>query len=114
MKELAFGVPGYPSIDIGLPSTGTLAQATLGSLVSQILVVVFVISSVLLMFWGVWGVFQYIFSGGDKQALEKARKRITWAIVGFIIVVAAFLISQFVHDIFPPQPQGVQNVRTPT
>ena len=49
----------------------------------------------------------------SRAILEKARKRITWAIVGFIIVVAAFLISQFVQQIFPPQPNGVQNIRPP-
>jgi ABC-type uncharacterized transport system permease subunit len=57
-----------------------------------------------MLFWGFWGVFQYIFAGGKKETLALARKRITFAIVGFILVALAFIIQRFVIQIYPVNP----------
>lgn len=100
MKQLALQLGGYnvgkfPGLD------PNLSNATLGSFISQILNVVFLVAGFLMFFWAFWGVFEYIFAGGNKEGLGKARARITWAIVGFIIVSAAFAISQFIEQLFP-------------
>lgn len=55
--------------------------------------------------WAAWGVFDYIRAEGNKEALAKARKRIQWAIVGFIILLFAFMISEFIQNsVLPIQP----------
>ncbi len=61
------------------------------------------ISIVLMFTWMVWGVFQYLFAGGNKENLAKARSRITWAIVGFMIIVMAYTIQKYVKEFFTPQ-----------
>ncbi|MDO8498581.1 MAG: hypothetical protein Q7S44_02240 [bacterium] len=114
MKELAYQIPGY-TINEGFPYLkAELSRADLGTLVSQILNIAFLVVGFLMLFWAAWGVFQYIFAGGNKEGLAKARSRITWAIVGFIIVMLAFAISQYLKEIFPSSNVNVPNVtKTP-
>lgn len=40
----------------------------------------------------VWGAVQMILSGGDKEAIAKARSKITWAIVGVALLALSYLI----------------------
>lgn len=105
MTELALTLPGTttkgPQFNISGPVGLKPEFKDLGSLITQALPVVLYITAFLMIFWLAWGIFQYIFAGGNKESLGKARARITWAIVGFLIVVIAFSISQYVKRIFP-------------
>jgi len=40
---------------------------------------------------------QYIMSGGDKQATEKARNTLTYAILGLVLVIGSWFILQFIN-----------------
>lgn len=42
---------------------------------------------------------QMIMSGGDKEAVAGARKRLTWAIVGIALMALAFVISAAIGQI---------------
>lgn len=74
-----------------------------GGLLSSLFNVVILLSTVLAFFWLIWGAFHYIFAGGDKEQLTKARARITWAIVGLLIVAIAYAIAQLAGQILQPQ-----------
>jgi hypothetical protein len=45
------------------------------------------------------GAFTWLTSGGDKVALENARKKITNAIIGLVIVVAAIFLIDLIGNI---------------
>lgn len=45
------------------------------------------------------GAFTWLTSGGDKVALENARKKITNAIIGLVIVVAAIFLIDLIGSI---------------
>ncbi|MDD2822581.1 MAG: pilin [Candidatus Daviesbacteria bacterium] len=118
-KLLAQGltIPGLTGTPIPIPGVGgesTVRDATIGGFLTPLLDVVFLIASVLMFVWMVWGIMQYIFAGGEKEKLAKARSRITWAIVGFCIVLLSFTISQYAKEIFPPNsdPNSEQTVTT--
>lgn len=112
MKQLALKLPG--DYEIGNPPNFKSDQFTdLGSFLSGLLTVAFYISGALLISWFAWGVFEYIFAGGEKEKLGKAQKRITWAIIGFLLIAAAFLVSQYVQQFFPAQPVPVQPITPP-
>lgn len=69
--------------------------ATIGDLTGVIQNIVryaiyFVGIAVILML--ISGGFQYLMAGGDKEATQKAGKTITFAIIGLVIVVCAWLI----------------------
>jgi len=104
MKQLSLRVPGF---DAGGPiatSPNLKVEFTdLASVVSGFLNVFFYIAGFLMLFWFIWGVFQYIMAGGNKESLAKARSRLTWAIMGFILLVASFAISLYARNIFPQE-----------
>ena len=84
----------------GNPATNFLPQTTtLGTVISSALDVAIYIGGALMFFWAVWGVFDYIKAEGNKDALAKARKKIQWAIVGFVILLMSFFISSALEPI---------------
>jgi hypothetical protein len=110
MKILVLTIPGLdgnpqvvptPPSDPANPTTFGQYK-DLGSLLSNGLNVAFTIAGFLMLIWLAWGVMHYIFAGGNKQSLDHAKKRITWSIAGFIIIVLAFMISQYTQTIFNP------------
>lgn len=50
---------------------------------------------VMLLFGG----FNFIFSGGDPRKVEGARNTITYAIIGMVLLAAAFFILQIIASI---------------
>ena len=57
-------------------------------------------AGVLAFFMLLIGGVQWITAGGDKEAVEKARKRITQALIGLAIVFSIFAIIYLVESIF--------------
>jgi len=47
-------------------------------------------SAALLMF--VYGGFLWLTSGGDKTRIDKGKKTLTWAIIGIVVIFAAYII----------------------
>ena len=79
----------------------------LASFITPLLNVAFYIAAFLAFYWLIWGAFQYILAGGKKEDLAKARARITWALIGLIVIFAAFLIAKYASEIFPPTKGGL-------
>lgn len=74
----------------GFGDLGSLGQAT-----NQLITPAFSIAAVLVIIYFLLGAFKYLKSGGDKEEVAGARQMITHAIVGFLILMFAFLILQF-------------------
>lgn len=74
--------------------------ADIGVLFNNILTFVFIIAALLVFFYLIWGGIDWITSGGDKGQTEKARNKITAAIVGLIVLLASFAILQLVLRFF--------------
>ena len=70
--------------------------AVIQAIIRFILVAAFVLAFIFLIIGGI----QYITAGGDPKAAASARDRITGAIVGLIIVVAAFAIVLILERVF--------------
>lgn len=91
-----------PSQNTQFASLGTL---TIPGLISALIRLTLVVAAIVFFFILVIGGIQWIASGGDKAQTEAARSRITAALVGLVIVFAAWaivaLINTFFHiDIF--------------
>lgn len=75
-------------------------RADLGSVISAVVGILLIISAIAAFLFLILGGLQWITSGGDKAGMEAARNKITAAIIGLIIVAAAwaimFLIGQFI------------------
>lgn len=85
-------------VDIGkifLPNTDF---ESIGDLISEFLPLVLTIAGALVLLYLLWGGLQYIFSQGDPKEVQKARSRMTYAIIGLVVLVVAFLVLQAVES----------------
>ena len=80
-------------VDINRPSL------KLGEIVSGLLPYLFAGAGLLLLLYLIFGGIQFMTSGGDPKAMESAKGKITGALIGFIIVFAAYWIVQIVGTI---------------
>ena len=83
----------------GTPFTG-LTEATIGSLISGLITLVLIVAAVVFFFMLIIGGLRWILSGGDKANTEAARSQITAALVGLVIVFAAFAIVNVIEALF--------------
>ncbi|KKQ92192.1 MAG: hypothetical protein UT58_C0003G0028 [Microgenomates group bacterium GW2011_GWC1_39_7b] len=72
----------------------------LSTFIPNFIGLVFVIGVLVFFFMLIWGAVQWISSGGDKQALESARGRITSAVIGIVILLGAFAVINVVETFF--------------
>lgn len=93
-------IPTGTSIIINPPSGKGIAGGTpLTQLFTNAITIVFIAATVLVLVMLVIGALQWILSGGDKEAVGKARSRITHALVGLVILALAFVILTVVGQI---------------
>lgn len=100
MSKLALSLPGFSNVQNTPMNTPAFNDA--GKAISELSQVGLYVGGALMFFWAVWGVFDYIKGEGNKEALSKARKKIQWAIVGFVILVLTFFVSDFLQPILAP------------
>ena len=89
--------------DISLKPGGDfsgLRNLTIGGIVSGLIRLVLVIAALVFFFILVIGGIRWIASGGDKAQTENARNQITAALVGLVIVFAAWAIVQLINTFF--------------
>lgn len=86
---------------------------SIGDVLSGLFNIALYIAGFMIIFWFAWASFEYIFAGGGKENLASARKRITFAIVGFIIIILALALKQFVQGIFPQQSVPITPITAP-
>lgn len=74
--------------------------ADFGLLISAIMRFVVVVAALLVFFYLIWGGIEWITSGGDKGQTEKARNKITAAIIGLVILSAAVALFYLILSFF--------------
>lgn len=79
---------------------GPLKDLTAGSIISGLVRLSLVVAAIVFFFVLVIGGIRWIMSGGDKQATEASRSQITAALVGLVIVFAAWAIIQLIDTLF--------------
>lgn len=60
----------------------------------------FSIAAALVVLYFLFGAFKFLKAGGNKEDMDAARQTITHAIIGFIILMFAFFILQFIPQFF--------------
>jgi hypothetical protein len=66
-----------------------------GNLIYWLLVFAGIAALIFVIFGGI----KFITSGGDPKQTEGARKTLTWAVIGLILILSSFLILRFIGDI---------------
>lgn len=65
----------------------------IGKFVSNVLTLAFAIALLVVLVMLIWGAFEWIASGGDKDAVGKARNRIINALIGLAVLAVAFALA---------------------
>ncbi|MBI4037064.1 hypothetical protein HY385_01430 [Candidatus Daviesbacteria bacterium] len=108
------------------PLTDLGGAGGISQVLSSMVEIIYIVASIVFVFMVVISAFQWIISGGDKEAVGNARKRLTYAIIGIAMLALAFVILKAIGDItgfhfFTPPPgssmdyffQNPQNWNTP-
>jgi len=82
------------------PSASPLASMTLGGIIGNTLPYIFAAAGMALLIYLVLGGLQMMTSRGDPKAMQAAQAKITNALIGFIIVIFAFVIVRLFGDLF--------------
>lgn len=77
-----------------------LQNLTIGGIVTGAIRLTLVVAALVFFFILVIGGIRWIASGGDKANTEAARSQITAALVGLVIVFAAWAIVQLINTFF--------------
>jgi hypothetical protein len=79
---------------------GASSINTLTSIISTAVGVMTIVAIIWFIFTFITGAIGIIGSGGDKQALESARKKITTGLIGLVVVIAALFILDLIGTLF--------------
>jgi len=83
-------------------SVGTIPgiPTDLGSLLTWAIRTIFLLAGFIVGYYVLTGALDWVQSGGDKEKVETARKKITTAIIGLIILFATIAIVALVENVF--------------
>jgi len=84
--------------DINIAQPATIRISEVGKLISALVGTLLIVAALLAFIYLILGGIQWITSGGDKTGMEAARNKITHAIVGLIVVGAAWAIMILVQN----------------
>ncbi len=101
MKYLALSIDGkdFPiptSIQHIVGKTGDFGEKVFSLGITLMILTAIIIA----IFFLIWSGIQWITSEGDKQKLQAAKSRLTYSIIGLIIVFAAFFIVSIMGTLF--------------
>lgn len=79
---------------INIVPTGKAGYKTIQDFLQNLITVALTIGLILVVIMLVWGAFDWILSGGDKDAVGKARGRIVNALIGLAVMAVAFALAR--------------------
>lgn len=83
-------------VNLTTVNPGWDTSVTLGSLISQILNIIFGFLGVIAVLIILWGGFVWMTAQGEQDKVDKAKKMIYAGIIGLVIIFAAYAIATFV------------------
>lgn len=88
----------YAQATINIPQPSNVKINNIGTLLSAVVGLLLILAGIMAFLFLILGGIQWITSGGDKAGMEAARNKITHAVVGLIIVGAAWAIMILVQN----------------
>ena len=88
VNDLFGGITPPPAMDLG----GTDPAQGVGTFIGFGIRMFIVIAGLALLIYLLWGAFDWITSGGEKEKISKAQGKITNAVVGMIIIFVVFVV----------------------
>ena len=79
--------------------TGPAGETSIGGLITSVLQILLMVAGGIAVIFLVWGAISYIASRGNEEATEAAKKTMTSALVGLIVVIMAFAMVFIISQI---------------
>lgn len=79
---------------IKIVSPPGVGYSDLGNFITNVLTLAFSVAILVVLVMLIWGAFEWITSGGDKDAVGKARSRIINALIGLAVLAVAFALAK--------------------
>lgn len=98
MKQIA-DIQVGPLQGVGKLATPSDPFGQFNNIISSIIAVMTVIAAIWFVFVFITGAIAWIGSGGDKAALESAKKRMINGLIGIIVVVAALFVIEILGNV---------------
>jgi hypothetical protein len=100
LAQLDFGkLRGFGPLGLENQTTGSGAMGVFSNFISSAIGLITIIAIIWFIFVFISGALGIISSGGDKAALESAKKRITSGAIGLVVVIAGMFIIQLIGRI---------------
>lgn len=90
-----FGTVNPPS---QLPAN-VRGAAGINLILNNLVIIFFSAAALAFVIMFLWGAVQMILSAGDKEAIAKARSKITWAIIGVVLMGLSYFIFEVIQDV---------------
>lgn len=79
-------------VDAPEPIKGVSGAAGIGNVLTTIINLIYTASTIAFLFMFLYAAFQWITSGGDKEKVASARRRIQYAIIGLVLLALSFML----------------------
>lgn len=73
-----------------------IPQSNPDSILSGVLTVVYTLTGAIAVIMLIISGYMYVMSGGNAETVKKAKNGILYSVIGIIVIVSAFTITQFV------------------
>lgn len=78
---------------------GAKAEGLVETIISNVIGIFYAVGGLGVVVYFVWGSVEWIFSGGDKEKVSNARKKMTNAIIGLALLSLSYVIINIVGEI---------------
>ena len=95
---LSMAQVAYAQVSLTQPSAGFTDFA---ELISEAINIIFVVAAIAVLIYLFIGAFTYLTAGDSEDNVAKARKQITNAVIGLLILASAYAIWQFIIGFIP-------------
>lgn len=113
-----FGTIRAPQELIPFITQGGSGAGGISLFLNNLITLIYSIAAVIFLFMFIWGAFEWITSGGEKERVANAQKRITHALIGVVLFAVAFAVISVVgiftgFEFFAGQDRRVRERRLP-
>jgi len=85
----------------------------IGKMISRVFGIMIIVGFIICFIYLFMGAFTWMTSGGDKQAVETARLRITYALIGLVILMSVWAIMLLLQHFFGITIIGGSGIQLP-
>ncbi|MFA6417381.1 MAG: hypothetical protein WCW61_04290 [Patescibacteria group bacterium] len=104
--QLLSNTAGLDSMTIETKNAAGLGDMSIGQVVSQIIRVVLGLLSIVFLILIIMAGFKWMTAGGNEEQIKKSTATIKAAVIGLVIVLAAYTITYFIFTYLPFTSSG--------